>query len=97
MFKNTVAIRLGVKRQRSFWVLASFSLSRRPLGHVPSLSLAKTPKFLAAEWLQYFFKCSGGRDAVRLSSQELNKPETTSLDGRRGDITIFGFASTTAL
>jgi hypothetical protein len=27
-------------------------------GHAPSLSLAKTPKFLAAEWLQYFFKRS---------------------------------------
>jgi hypothetical protein len=30
-----------------------------------------------------------GREAVRLSSQELNKPETTSLDGRQGYITIF--------
>jgi hypothetical protein len=27
-------------------------------GHAPSLSLAKTPKSLAAAWLRHLFKCS---------------------------------------
>jgi hypothetical protein len=39
-----------------------FAQSQAATG-APSLSLAKTPKFLAAEWPQYFFKRSraGGK------------------------------------
>jgi hypothetical protein len=36
-----------------------FAQSQAALGMLLRSSLAKTPKFLAAEWLNYFFKHSG--------------------------------------
>jgi len=48
---------IGDKEQRFFWVLASFSLSHRPLtGMLLPSSLAKTPKFFAAEMAKLFFQ-----------------------------------------
>jgi hypothetical protein len=38
-----------------------FAQSQALCGHAPSLSLAKTPKLLAAAWLRFFFKRSRSR------------------------------------
>jgi hypothetical protein len=58
VIKNTIAIRT----KRDAAVLLGFGVvfaqSQAAGGHAPSLSLAKTPKFLAAERLHYFFKRS---------------------------------------
>jgi hypothetical protein len=67
-FHKTVAMRLEKREQRFFWVLASFSLSYRPLRACAFAQPRQTPKFLAAALATVFFKHSSFAWSLALAS-----------------------------